>query len=65
MAVVEEGILITAGVIFAGLVGYKVIKKKRPELIDKAKTSVQGVQKQAGKVFDTARDAFRSGYASA
>ena len=65
MAVVENGILITAGVVFAGLVGYKVIKKKRPELIDKAKKSVQDVQKQAGKVFDAARDAFRAGYASA
>ncbi len=65
MAVVEKGILITAGVVFAGLVGYKVIKKKKPELIDKAKASVQGAQKQAGKVFDSARDAFRDGYASA
>lgn len=65
MAIFEKGILVTVGVVFAGLVGYKIIEKKRPELIEKAKKSVSDAKESASEVLEGARESFREGYAKA
>ncbi|MBF0252338.1 MAG: hypothetical protein HQL29_00840 [Candidatus Omnitrophica bacterium] len=65
MAIVEKSILITAGVIFVGLVGYKIVKKKNPKLIDDAKVSLDKVKLKTDKIISSAKNAFREGYASA
>ena len=65
MTVIEKGILITAGVVFVGAVGYKIIKKKRPDLIKKAKKSVSDVKERTLEIIDGAKESFRKGYADA
>ena len=66
---IEKGILTTlaavTGVVFVGLVGYKVIKKKKPELFEKTKKSVSNVQKRTSEIIEGARKSFREGYARA
>ena len=69
MAVVEKGVLTTlavvTGVAFAGLVGYKIIKKKKPELCEKVKKSVSNAKKRTSEIIEGARESFREGYAKA
>ncbi len=61
----EKGLLVTASVVFAGLVGYKIIKKKRPDLLKKAKKSVFDIKKRTSEIIEGARASFREGYAHA
>lgn len=65
----EKGVLVTVavgiGAVFAGIVGYKILKKKKPEIIKKAKESVADTKKKASEIAQGARESFRKGYASA
>jgi hypothetical protein len=65
MAFFEKSVLVTVGVVFAGLVGYKVIEKKRPDLIKKAKRSASDAKKSVSGVLEGAAESFREGYAKA
>ena len=65
MTVVGKGILITAGAIFAGLVAYKVMKKRKPELIDKGRQAVSDAREKTSEIIDGAMESFREGYAKA
>lgn len=40
-----KGLLVAVVAVFAGFVGYKILKKKNPELIKKVKGSVSNVGK--------------------
>ncbi len=66
---IEKGLLAAAatavGVVFVGLVGYKIVKKKNPKLLNKAKESVENVKKTTSKVIEGAKKSFKEGYASA
>ena len=53
------------GVAFVGLVGYKIVKKKNPKLLNKAKESVKNIKKRTSKVLEGAKKSFEEGYASA
>ena len=63
--VIEKGILTTAGVVLAGFVGYKIIKKKKPEWIEKTKESIAKTKDNFGKLIEGAKASFQEGYASA
>ena len=65
MAVIEKGILIVAGTVFVGLVGYKILKKKKPSVIEKCKKSVLNIQKKTSEMFEGTKEAFQQGYANA
>jgi hypothetical protein len=69
MFIFEKGVLASAvavaGAVFAGVVGYKIIKKKRPDLLKKAKKSISGITERTGEILDGARQSFRAGYAKA
>lgn len=65
MVVIEKGLLITIGAVFAGLVGYKIIKKKKPHLIEKCKKSVSNIKKRTSEVFEGTKKSFHEGYAKA
>ena len=58
------GVGATVVAVAAGLVTYKVLKKKKPEVIQKAKKSVGDVRKKAADVAKGAKEAFREGYES-
>ncbi|MFC1462001.1 hypothetical protein ACFLQU_00205 [Verrucomicrobiota bacterium] len=59
------GVGATALVVVAGLVTYKVLKKKRPQTIEKAKKSAQDLKKKTIDIARGAREAFREGYEGA
>ena len=65
---VENGVLIGVGVaavvVVGGIVTYKILKEKKPEAIDKAKTSIAGVKGMASELTKGAREAYLEGYAS-
>lgn len=61
----EKTIGIVAGVALAGFVGYKIIKKKKPEIIDKAKRSVSNLKGKSLDVINDAKRSFRDGYNTA
>jgi hypothetical protein len=62
---IEKGLLVVAGVAFACVVGYKIIKKKRPDVLKKAKKSASDIKKRTSEIIEGAKDSFREGYAQA
>ena len=66
---IEKGVLATvatvAGAAFVGLVGYKIVKKKKPKVLDKIKRSVQDMAKKPLEIIEGAKKSFREGYAKA
>lgn len=60
---IEKGLAVAAGVVFIGLVGYRIVQKKKPELLKKARKSASDVTKRASKIAEKARASFRAGYA--
>lgn len=60
-----DKLLIAVGIVLAGVVGYKIIKKKNPEWIDKTKKALSNSTKGVTKVIDGAKQSFREGFASA
>jgi hypothetical protein len=58
-----KGLLVAVVTVFAGFVGYKIIKKKNPELINKIKGSISNAGKKFSAVVDEARISFAEGYA--
>lgn len=69
MALIDKGIAgivgTLAGAAFIGIVGYKVIEKKNPALLKKAKKSVSGAKERISDIAEGARDSFREGFVSA
>ena len=65
MTVIGKGLLVAAGAVFVGLVGYKIVSKKRPEVIEKAKKSVSNIKKGASEIIKGAKESFHEGYARA
>ena len=62
---IDKGLLVGAGLVIAGFVGYKVIKKKKPDLIKKVKVSVSNFKKRTVDMIEGAKVSFREGYAQA
>ena len=67
--VVDDGFWTGVGVtlvIFAGgVVVYKVLKKKKPAMIEKAVKSADSIREKTIQMAKGAREAFREGYESA
>ena len=65
---VEKGVLVAAsvivGAVFAGFVGYKVLKKKKPEVLDKARKSMSDIKDKSSEMIQGAKRSFREGYGS-
>ena len=59
---VTKSLLILAGVAVAGVVGYKIIKKKNPEFF---KNCSSKIKESTNNFFEGATEAFKEGYASA
>ncbi len=59
------GVGVAAVVIVAGVITFKVLKKKRPKVIEKAAKSVISAKKKTADVAKSAKDAFREGYETA
>ncbi len=55
----DKGLLALAGVVFVGLVGYKILKKKSPDLARKA----SGIREKASEIAEGVRESFQEGYA--
>lgn len=66
---VEKGVLATAaavvGVTFVGLVGYKIVKKKKPDLLQKLKKPFSNFKKRTSEIMSSAKKSFREGYTQA
>jgi len=66
---VEKGVLaaigIVAGVGFAGYVGYKIIKKKKPLLFYNIKKTVTDLPEKGLNVVKDAKKSFQEGYRTA
>ena len=62
---IEKGLLVAAGLVFAGVVGYKVIKKKKPDAFKNVRESVCNIKKRTFQIVEGAKDSFREGYAKA
>ncbi len=64
----ENGVLVgagaTAAAVVAGIVAYKVVKKRKPRIIEKAKKSVVGIKNKTFEIVKGAKGAFREGYVS-
>ncbi|MBF0491071.1 MAG: hypothetical protein HQL15_10780 [Candidatus Omnitrophica bacterium] len=56
-----KSLLIIAGVAVAGVVGYKIIKKKNPKFFENCAESIKN---STGNFFEGATEAFKEGYAS-
>lgn len=65
MTIVEQGLVAGGVVVLAGLVGYKVVKKKKPELIARAKRSVSDAKGRVCEIIEKAKQSFMEGYAKA
>lgn len=65
MTMIEKGLALTAGVVFVGLIGYKIIKKKKPDMLKKAKCSASNIKNRTKEVIEGAKASFREGYAKA
>jgi hypothetical protein len=59
----NDGIVAAIVVVFAGVVGYKIIKKKNPGLINKVKSSASGIGNKFSSFADEAKSSFAEGYA--
>lgn len=60
--IVEKGLLVTTVVVFAGFVGYKVLKKKKPAMFKKFKASIFNAGKKISEMAIGAKESFREGY---
>lgn len=68
MSIIEEGAVVgIAGVavVLAGVIAYKIIKKRKPQLLRDVKKSASGLNKKTSEMAAAAREAFREGYAQA
>lgn len=67
MSVGEGLVVVAAGAVavFAGIVAYKIVKKKKPDLLKKTAQSLSELKERTSEVIVDARDAFRQGYANA
>ena len=63
--VIEKGILVSLGVVFAGIVACKVVQKKKPQVIKGLKKKVEEIKEKTTETLKTAREAFREGYSQA
>jgi len=59
-----KGLLAVVGVVFIGVVGYKILEKKNPALIKKVKGSIDGVGDKINAVISDAKESFYEGYAA-
>ena len=57
-----KSLLVIAGVAVAGVVGYKIIKKKNPEFF---KNCASKIRTSTNNLFEGASESFKEGYASA
>ena len=62
---IEKALIATTGMVLAGVVGYKIVKKKNPKLIENTKKTISDITNAPVKFFKGARESFREGYASA
>ena len=62
---VEKGLLTIAGITLAGFVGYKIVRKKKPEWVESIKKSILNSKEVTVKFFQGAKIAFQEGYAGA
>lgn len=58
-----KGLWIAVGVVFAGIVGYKILEKKNPALLKKVKGSVAQAGDKVNAILDDAKESFYEGYA--
>ena len=57
------GVGATAVAVVAGLVTYKIVKKKKPKVIETARKSVARVKDKTAEIAKGAKEAFGEGYA--
>ena len=57
--------LTVAGVAVAGVVGYKIIKKKHPELITKTRETLKDIQDGMCDLCKGAKESFSEGFSNA
>ena len=62
---IEKGLVAVAGVVFIGFVGYKVIRKMRPEMMRKTGKTLSGITQKSADFIEGAKHSFREGYARA
>ena len=62
---IEKTLVTGVGVVLAGLVGYKIIKKKNPKWVKKVKHALSNTTGGASKLLEGSKEAFQEGYASA
>lgn len=60
-----KGILAALGAVFAGVVAYKIVQKKKPEVIENLKEKAQKVKEKTVETFQNAGEAFKEGYSQA
>lgn len=60
----DNGIVAAVVVVFAGVVGYKIIKKKNPAMLNKVKGSFSGIGNSFSTFAQEARSSFAEGYAA-
>ena len=60
-----KGLFAAVVVVFAGFVGYKILKKKNPELIKKVKGSISEAGKNIADNIAAAKESFYEGYSRA
>jgi len=58
----EKSLLVLAGVVLAGVVGYKIIRKKNPRLFEDCAANIK---KGTDNFFEGASESFKEGYAAA
>jgi hypothetical protein len=59
------GVAAAVGVVFAGVVGYKIIKKKNPDAFKNVTKCMTDIKDKTSKILDGAAESFREGYAQA
>ncbi|MBF0330874.1 MAG: hypothetical protein HQL17_02975 [Candidatus Omnitrophica bacterium] len=58
-----KGLLAAVGVVFVGVVAYKIIEKKNPAMLKGIKKSIDDAGSQMSAVIDDAKESFYEGYA--
>ncbi|MBF0569711.1 MAG: hypothetical protein HQL18_02925 [Candidatus Omnitrophica bacterium] len=58
-----KGLWVAVGVVFAGVVGYKILEKKNPALLKKVKGSVDKAAEKVSSIVTDAKESFYEGYA--